>query len=116
VVTEGISDPEIMEVMACRESLALASDLMLQKFRVACDNITVVRNIQDKGFGPYGHVIQEIKVRGESFTSVEFVHEGRMSNGDAHRPVRGSLYEAVGRHVWFISLPEGVCTSYSQTR
>jgi ribonuclease HI len=61
MVTEGISDPEIMEAVACRESLALASDLMLQKFRVACDNITVVRNIRDKGFGPYGHVIQEIR-------------------------------------------------------
>ena len=45
VVTEGISDPKIMEAVACRESLALASDLLLQKIRVACDNITVVRNI-----------------------------------------------------------------------
>jgi ribonuclease HI len=115
VVTEGISDPEIMEAVACRESLALASDLMLQKFRVACDNITVVRNIRGKGFGPYGHVIQEIKARGASFTLVEFVHEGRMSNGDAHRLVRGSLYEAVGRHVWFISPPEDMCTLYSPT-
>jgi hypothetical protein len=85
------------------------------KNRVACDNITVVRNIRGTGFGPYGHVIQEIKARGESFTSVEFIHEGRMSSGDAHRLARGSLYEAVGRHVWFISPSEGVCTSYSQT-
>ena len=45
VVTEGISDPEIMKAVVCRESLVLASDLMLQKFRVAYDNITIVRNI-----------------------------------------------------------------------
>jgi len=29
VVTKGISNPEIMEAVACRESLALATDLML---------------------------------------------------------------------------------------
>jgi len=29
VVTKGISDPEIVEAVACRESLALAMDLML---------------------------------------------------------------------------------------
>ena len=92
-----------MEAVACRDSLALASDLLLQKIRVACDNITVVRNIRGKGFGSYGHVIQEIKTRGDSFTSVEFVHEGRMSNGDAHRLARGSLYETIGRHVWLMS-------------
>ena len=62
---------------------------------MACDNITVVRNIRGKGFGSYGHVIQEIKARGDSFTSVEFVYEGRMSNGDAHRLARGSLRQLV---------------------
>jgi len=60
VVTEGISDPEIMEAVACRESLALALDLLLQKIRVVYDNIIVVRNIRGKDFGSYGHVIQEI--------------------------------------------------------
>jgi hypothetical protein len=49
LISQGIS-PEIMRAVACRESLALVSDLMLQKFKMACDNITVVRNIQDKGF------------------------------------------------------------------
>jgi len=83
----------------CRESLALASDLMLQKFRMACDNITGVRNIEGKGFGSFGHVIQEIKTRGDRFTSVESVYEGRMSNGDAHRITRGFLHEAVDKHV-----------------
>ena len=29
VVTKGISNPEIVEAVACRESLALATDLML---------------------------------------------------------------------------------------
>jgi hypothetical protein len=65
VVIEGIPDPKIMEAVACRESLALASNIIGL----------------GKGFGSYVYVIQEIKAQGESFTSVEFVHEGRMSNG-----------------------------------
>jgi hypothetical protein len=101
-----------MEAVACRESLALTSDLLLQKIRVACDNITVVGNIRSKGFGSYGHVTQEIKARGDNFASVEFVHEGWMSNVDAYRLARGSLYETIGRHIWFMSPSEGLCTSY----
>ena len=76
--------------------------------------IHVVKNILGTGLGPYGHVVQEIKARSESFISVEFIHEGRMSNGDAHRLTSGSLYEAVGRHVWFINPPKGMCNSYSK--
>jgi hypothetical protein len=34
---EGYNDPELVEAMACREGLALASDLGLHSFRVASD-------------------------------------------------------------------------------
>jgi hypothetical protein len=33
VVLDGITEPEIAEVMACREGLALAADLMLTSVR-----------------------------------------------------------------------------------
>ncbi|KAK1608489.1 hypothetical protein QYE76_032162 [Lolium multiflorum] len=39
----GISDPETMEAVACREGLALASDLNLQRIRLASDCANVVR-------------------------------------------------------------------------
>ena len=32
---EGITDPEMAEVMACHEEMTLASDLVLQKFKLA---------------------------------------------------------------------------------
>jgi hypothetical protein len=41
-----------------------------------------------------------------------FVHEGRLSNGDAHRVARGSLFEDVGRHLWLLGPLEGVRNSY----
>ena len=37
IVMQGISDAETAEVMACREELALVSDLMLRKVRIATD-------------------------------------------------------------------------------
>jgi hypothetical protein len=40
VVMEGISDLETMEAIACREGLALASDILFQRLRLACDCVT----------------------------------------------------------------------------
>lgn len=84
VVTWGISDPEIAKAIACREGLALASDLLLKKFRVASDCQNVIRSLEEGGMGVYGHVVQEIRARAASFVSVDFVHESRGSNVDAH--------------------------------
>ena len=111
LVMEGITDPEMAEAMACREGMALASDLVLQKFKLASDCLNVVRNLQGTAMGAYGHIIRKIKARAEDFTEVRFTHEGREANGDAHRLAKGSVHESFGRHVWFITSPDGVCTA-----
>lgn len=108
----GMTEPETLEALAVKEGLCLASDLLLRSFRVACDNSSVVRNIAGAGTGLYGHIVQEIKARARGFTLVEFVHEGRRSNGDAHILARSSMYDDIGRHVWLLAPPEGVCNSY----
>ena len=66
-----------MEAIACKEDLALASDLLLQDFRLACDNAGVVASIREGTMGSYGHVVKEIRARSSEFRFVEFVHEGR---------------------------------------
>ena len=48
LVMEGITDPEMAEAMACREGMALASDLVLQKFKLASDCLNVVRNLRNR--------------------------------------------------------------------
>jgi hypothetical protein len=58
MVLEGILDPETLEVLACREGLALASDLGLQRFRMASNCINVVRSIQEGSLGSCGNVIK----------------------------------------------------------
>jgi ribonuclease HI len=114
VVMEDINVPETLEAMAAREGMALAADLGLRSFRLASDNVGVIRSIHSEGFGCYGHVVREIQSAAAGFDRVQFVHEGRDANVDAHRLARGALYTDKGRHVWWREPPDGVCKSYAQ--
>jgi hypothetical protein len=42
----------------------------------------------------------------------DIAHEGRESNVDAHILARHCIYEYVGRHVWLLSPPYGICNSF----
>ena len=110
-MVEGHTDPEVMEAVACREGLALASNLGLQSFMIASDCANVVRSLLGEGFGRYGPIVREINVR-RSFMRAEFVHEGRKSNVDAHLLARSSVNLSIGRHVWILEPPDRICNSY----
>jgi ribonuclease HI len=113
VVLRGVTDPETLEAMACREGLNLAADLLLRRITVASDCLNLVRSIGGEGKGSYGHIVREIKASVDDFQQVRFVHERRTANIDAHTLARGSVSRDVGRHVWFQFPPEGVCTTYN---
>ncbi|TVU13714.1 hypothetical protein EJB05_37134, partial [Eragrostis curvula] len=112
VVVEDIVDPETMEAIACKEGLALASDLIMEQFRLACDGANVMKSIKEAGMGPYGHIVQEIRARARYFVKVDFVYENRASNVDAHNLARSCISAALGRHVWSLSPADGVCKTY----
>ena len=59
LVFAGVSDLELLEVLACREGLALANDLLIQQARVASVCLNAVRSIQTGGMGTYSHITQE---------------------------------------------------------
>lgn len=65
LVVKDIDEAEVGEALACREGLALASDLGLQSFVLAIDYSNVMKSIQGDGFGRYGTIILEIKSRRE---------------------------------------------------
>ncbi|TVU09678.1 hypothetical protein EJB05_43168, partial [Eragrostis curvula] len=113
LVMEGISDPKMVEAMACWEGLALANDLMFQKFKLTTDCLNVVRSLQRTTMETYGNIVREIKARTANLAEVSFVHERREANGDAHWLAKGSLYESLGRHVRFLAAPDGVYTAVS---
>jgi ribonuclease HI len=54
-VFNGATDPETLEVMACREGLAVAADLLLQHLCIASDCIIAVQSILGPGKGVYGY-------------------------------------------------------------
>ncbi|CAN6197568.1 unnamed protein product [Urochloa humidicola] len=115
LVLDGVMNPEIMEALACREGLALASDLALHRVRLTCDSANVVRSIRGDGKDAYGYVVHEIQAMKGDFTELDIVHEGRDSNVDAHKLARSSLYFEIGRRVLFLSPLEGICNSIQTT-
>jgi hypothetical protein len=52
----GISDPATLEVLGCREALALAQDLWLQRMVVASDCLQVINNLKGGYAGSYSMV------------------------------------------------------------
>jgi hypothetical protein len=96
MVLEGILDPETLEVLACREGLALASDLGLQRFRMASDRINAVKSIQEGSLGSCGNVTRFTL---STFMEAKLVHEGRDANVDADRLAKSSIYSSLGRHM-----------------
>ena len=52
VILDGITEPDIVEVMACREGLALATDLMLTSVRLASDCANAIRSLEGRNIWP----------------------------------------------------------------
>lgn len=90
----------------------MAFDLMLQTFRLASDSANVIRSIGETSMGLYGQIVKEIKARTNDFEFVDFVHESRLSNVDAHNLARGIVTNKTSRHAWLLLPPRGVCISY----
>jgi hypothetical protein len=57
VVIHGITDPETLEALACREGLMLTSDTLLSSVRIASDCANAARSIHGAVMGSYGHII-----------------------------------------------------------
>lgn len=107
LVINGLQDAATLETIACREAYALAEDLALQNFIIASDAKQVVSDINQRGRGTYGTIIEEIKARAANFNT-KIVFEGRLANNDAHSLARFSLKLAQGRHLWLIQ-PHDPC-------
>ena len=73
-VLQGISDPAVLEALACREALALASDLHVRKIKVASDCLEVINSMQTSYVGKFSVILKEIKVRSFDFVAASFVH------------------------------------------
>ena len=104
----GVTDPTILEAMACAEGLSLAQDLQLQQIRLATDCLEVVQSVRNSSMGRYGMIIKEIKSREAAFSEVQICHEGRKNNMEAHVLARNAVSDSEGRRLWLINPPDNV--------
>jgi ribonuclease HI len=106
----GIADPAVMEVLACREALALAQDLHLQRITIASDCLAVLNDMQRPFAGRYSMILEEIKATSGHFDEAVFRHENRASNQEAHRLARSATSADFGHQVWLLEPPD-LCIS-----
>ena len=86
----GMQDPTTLEIIACREALALAEDLGVQNVVISSDAKQVIQDLNNVSRGRYGAIIEEIQARASNFNSI-FMHESRLVNKEAHKLARFSL-------------------------
>ena len=113
VVFEGLVDPASLEAKACSEALALTTDLHVQSICVATDCLEVVTRIKDDLPCKFFPILQDIKYQRIAFRAVEFIHESRKHNGEAHALAKAAASLPPGRHVWLPSLPDIICIPIS---
>lgn len=68
----GLTDPTVLEAIACRDALNLANDLGLRHLYIASDCKEVVNHIHEASGGLEGTIVREIKQQEKSFTSCSF--------------------------------------------
>ena len=106
MVCPTIRDIETLEAIACAEALALAEDCGIRKIKVASDRLNVVNNIKEIPRCSYMMILRDIQERAKAFDCVQFMHEGRDCNVEAHNLAKLACTFGDGGHVWFTSPPD----------
>jgi hypothetical protein len=108
IVFNGVTDPRRLEAMACREGMALATNLHVGEIVVAWDCTEVVQGLLGHCMDRFSNVLREIKNSVKQRGDVSFHHERRSSNGEAHFLARLATKLSTGCHVWLGTLPDGL--------
>ncbi|TVU29544.1 hypothetical protein EJB05_21114, partial [Eragrostis curvula] len=83
-VFHGISEPATLEALACNEALSLALDCNISQCVIAFDCLEVIKGLEERNLCPYSAILNEIVFRKGLVGEVQFKHENRKSNGEAH--------------------------------
>lgn len=75
-----VTDPPSLEALACREALALATDLCLSHVIIASDCQGVVKDIHKQEGGLYASIVREIVATARTINDCTFIFEGRATN------------------------------------
>jgi hypothetical protein len=87
-----IGDPQISELLACREGREAAARLGISKVILQSDCSNLVKLWNEEHVRAEGaHIFQEMKMVSASFQDYKFLHVGRDANNAAHRSAREAL-------------------------
>lgn len=69
---DGITDPEVVEIKACKRAIQVAPELNTEKLHLELDNVSVVKMINGpaKNISSSGPCIEEIKEMLKAFQEV----------------------------------------------
>jgi hypothetical protein len=96
-IIKGISDPAMLESIACVEAISLAEDLGITKMMVSFDCLEVINMMKKKSLCSCRAILHEIEIKSNMFEEISFNHEGRDTNVDAHLLARNSIAQPFGR-------------------
>lgn len=112
----GITDPPTLEALACREALALATNLALSHVIIASDCQGVVKDIHKQEGGMYASIVKEIVETARTIDDCNFIFEGRVTNLEAHSLAKHAFGLDFGRHVWLLNPPDLRCIPMNITK
>jgi hypothetical protein len=88
----------------------LSTHLFIESYlTVAMDCLVIVNDMARSFAVSYSMVLDEIKETSRMFELVKLRHENRLSNGEAHRLARSAASSSLGRQVWLVEPPGGLC-------
>ena len=93
-------------------STGAGSPTQLQRITVASDCLSVINAMSLPYAGVYSVVLEEVKADASRLVEFSFKHENRASNSEAHRLARYAVTGSVGRQVWLLQPPDGLCIPF----
>nr|XP_040258406.1 uncharacterized protein LOC120975768 [Aegilops tauschii subsp. strangulata] len=101
------SDPERIELLACRRAARLANDLNITNLHIEMDCKTIVCKLQNvqKDFSPLGPIVEEVRQLLASRESWKISWVRREANGAAHSLVKEAATNKICK-VWLHVPPD----------
>lgn len=108
------SEPEMVEILACKRVVELAAEINVRKLHLERDNKAVALMLQkeEKNLTAAGPRVEEIKSMFQSFDDVKVSWVGRSANSAAHKLARVGVGEELCK-VWLIVPPDFVLSVVS---
>jgi ribonuclease HI len=96
----GVTDPSVLETMACREALSLADDLNIRNISISSDCQGALTDIVGNMGSTNAAIAKEINEYERGFGAARFTHERRHFVTGAQNLGKAACSLDQGHHLW----------------